>query len=50
MSLNYLASQRERLMRMSHEDALSELIKIHKIDSRIQNITSVSHNGIWDIS
>ncbi len=50
MALNYLATQREHIMRMSHEDALSELIKIHKIDSRIQNITSVSHNGIWDIS
>jgi type II restriction enzyme len=50
MSLNYLATRRERIMRMSHEDALSELIKIHKIDSRIQNIASVSHNGIWDIS
>lgn len=50
MALNYLATQRERIMRMSHEDALSELIKIHKIDSRIQNIISVSHNGIWDIN
>lgn len=45
----YLAAQRERIMRMSHQDAVNELLKLHKIDSKIRSINSVSYSGIWDI-
>lgn len=49
LALNYLASEREKIMRMSHEDALKELIRINRIESRIQMISSVSDNGILDL-
>jgi type II restriction enzyme len=34
---------------MSHEEALRELLKIHKIDSKIKIIESVSDNGLFAI-
>ncbi len=45
-ALTFLAQQRERIMRMSHEDALRELISVHKIDSKERVIRNVSENGI----
>lgn len=48
-ALIYLASERENIMRMSHEEALKVLIKVHKIESRIKVINSVSNNGLLGI-
>ncbi len=48
-ALEYLASERERLMRLSREDAIAEVIKASKIDSKIEHITSVSSKGILNI-
>jgi len=45
--LVYLAGQREKIMRMSHQEALSELIKTHKIDSKIKVIRSIKDNGLF---
>lgn len=47
--LTYLAQQREKIMRLSHEEALTELIRVHKIDSKIRIINSISDNGIFTI-
>lgn len=47
--LTYLAKQREKIMRMSHEEALDELIKVHKIDSKIKIINSIKDNGLFAI-
>ena len=47
--LQFLASEREKIMRMTHEQALSELIKVYNIDNRISVIKSVSDNGILGI-
>src|SRR5690606_32176896 len=47
--LIYLAKQREKIMRMSHEEALNELIKVHKIDSKIKIINSIKDNGLFAI-
>lgn len=47
--LTYLAKQRENIMRMSHEEALNELIKINKIDSKIKIINGIKDNGIFAI-
>jgi len=44
--LLYWASERERIMRMSHKEALKALIDIHKIESRIKIISSISDNGL----
>jgi hypothetical protein len=48
-ALTFLAKEREKIMRMSHEEALSELIRVHKIESRIRIINSVSNNEILAI-
>lgn len=47
--LTYLAKQREKIMRMSHQEALNELIKVHKIDSKIKIINSIKDNGLFAI-
>lgn len=47
--LTYLAKQREKIMRMSHDEALNELIKVHKIDSKIKIINSIKDNGLFAI-
>lgn len=48
-ALTFLAQERERLLRMSHEEALRELIAIHNIDSRISVIKAVVDNGILSV-
>lgn len=47
--LTYLAQLREKIMRLSHEDALKELVRVHKIDNKIRIINSISDNGIFTI-
>lgn len=47
--LTYLAKQRETIIRMSHEEAINELIKVNKIDSKIKIINSIKDNGIFAI-
>ncbi len=48
-ALTFLAQEREKIMRMSHKEALKELIKVHKIESRIKTIISISDNGLFNI-
>lgn len=48
-ALVFLAKEREKIMQMSHEDALSELIRVYKIQSKIKVINSVSNNDILSI-
>jgi hypothetical protein len=45
-ALRYLAVERERIMRMSHEEALHELVKWGKFDARSKVISSVGDTGI----
>ena len=48
--LRFLASEREKIMRMSHEEALKEIIKLSKIDRKVRTIESISDNGLFGIS
>jgi type II restriction enzyme len=48
-ALCFLASEREKIMRISHEEALMELVKMHKIESKIRVIESVTDTGILEI-
>jgi type II restriction enzyme len=48
-ALTFLAQEREKIMRMSHNEALKELIKLHKIESRMKTINAVSDNGLFTI-
>jgi type II restriction enzyme len=48
-ALTYLANQRIKIMRMSHEEALTELVRVHKLESRIKVIKSLTYNGLLEI-
>ncbi len=48
-SLAFLASERARITKMSCKDAISELVKAHKIESRSATIHSVTDNDILGI-
>ncbi|NJL77486.1 MAG: HindIII family type II restriction endonuclease, partial [Saprospiraceae bacterium] len=48
-ALTFLAQEREKIMRMSHEEALKELIKVHKIESRIETINAIADNGLFTL-
>ena len=46
LALSFIASERERIMRMSHDEAVRALITIHKLDGRYATIRAVSDNGL----
>ena len=48
-ALTFLAKEREKIMRMSHEEALLELVRVRKLESKIAIIGSVSDNNILAI-
>jgi type II restriction enzyme len=48
-ALTVLAKEREKIMRMTHEEALLELVRVHKIENRIKVIKSISDNGLLEI-
>ena len=48
-ALTFLAKEREKIVRMSYEEAILELVRVHKIDSRIKTIKSVVSNNILTI-
>jgi hypothetical protein len=47
--LTYLAGERERIMRLDHQSALTELLRISKIDSKIATIRGLRDNGLFGI-
>lgn len=48
-ALSYLASEREKIVRMTHDEAIRELIKMSKIDSKIRIIKNITDNGLFGI-
>lgn len=48
-ALKYLASERERIMRLSKEDAIKEILRASKIENKIRVIQSVNYNGLLDM-
>jgi type II restriction enzyme len=49
LALNHLALEREKIMRMSHAEALRELINVHKIEGKIRVINAVTDTGVLEI-
>ena len=45
-AMGFLASQRERIMRLSKEEAIKEVLKLNKIENKLGAIKSVSDNGL----
>ncbi|OAV66045.1 Type-2 restriction enzyme HindIII [Bacteroidales bacterium Barb6XT] len=48
-ALTFLTQEREKIMRMTHQEALNELIKVRKIESKIRTIQAISDNGLFSI-
>jgi hypothetical protein len=36
-------------MKMTPEEALNKIVKMHKIDKKINSIRAISDNGLFDI-
>jgi len=48
-ALGFLASERERIMRLSKEEAIKEVLKSNKIENKIKAIKSVTDNGLFGL-
>lgn len=48
-ALRFLAGERERIMRLSKEEAIREILRSSKIENKIRAIRSVSDNGLLAI-
>ena len=48
-ALQFFASERTRLMQLSREDAIKEVLKLSKITNKIRVIKSVSDNGLLNV-
>lgn len=48
-ALFFLSNERKRIMNLSHQEALKQLIAMHNIDGRIKVITSVSDNSLMQV-
>jgi hypothetical protein len=48
-ALNYIAKEQEKIMRMTHDQAINELLKANKFESKIDVIKGVSSNDILEM-
>ena len=48
-ALNYIAKEQEKIMRMTHDQAINELLKTNKFESKINVIRGVTNNDILEI-
>jgi len=48
-ALTFLASERQRIMRFSREQAIREVLAGRKLDARVDAVESVSENGLLEI-
>ena len=49
-ALGFLASERERIMRLTKAEAIKEILKSRKMENKIKVINSVSDNGLLGVS
>lgn len=45
-ALVFLAAEREKIMRLSREDAINEVIKSRKLENKVYEVKAVTNNGI----
>lgn len=48
-ALSFLARERERVMRLSRQEAIQEVLDGRKLNARVQAVKSVAENGLLDI-
>jgi hypothetical protein len=49
IALSFYSSQREKIMRMSHDEAIKELLDVYKIDSKMATVRSVSDSLLMGV-
>lgn len=47
--LRYLAEERARIMKLSRDEAIRQLIDVHKLDNRERQIRNVADTGLLDV-
>ena len=47
-SLRHLISERDRILGLSREDAVEELIRITGVNSRIRRVEAISHGSLLE--
>lgn len=47
--LRYLAEERARIMSLSRDEAIGQLINVHKLENRARQISSVADSGLLDV-
>ena len=48
-ALSFLTRERERMMRLSRQEAIQEVLDGRKLNARVQAVKSVAENGLLDI-
>lgn len=48
-ALTFLSTERERIMRLTREEAITEVLKWRKIENRIRAVKSVTDNGLLEL-
>ncbi|WP_284125837.1 HindIII family type II restriction endonuclease [Parerythrobacter aestuarii] len=48
IALDHLAAERDKIARLSHQEAVRQLVSMHKIDSRSDVISAVSGNALMN--
>lgn len=48
-TLQFLAAERERIMRLSREDAIQEVIRGRNLDNRMRAVRAVADNGLLEL-
>lgn len=48
-ALKYLRAEKTRLLRLSHQEALSELLRATGLDSRLQHVEQVEHGNLLGV-
>lgn len=47
--LRYFAQEREKIMRMSHDEAIQEIVRLRRIDNNVKTISSVKNNNLFEV-
>lgn len=48
-ALTFIASERERIMRLSHQEAIEQLVEVHKLDKREKQIEKVVDTRLLEL-
>ena len=50
IALDHYASERDAIMRLTHDEALKKSIEMHRIDSRVDTIKAMTDNSLMNVT